>query len=119
MNLDTLWIDMEAETGTLVWRGWCPVRDIDQSDLEHIYLDLDRIRAERTDRQHEERYRALIAARDGAFEPEPEPEETTEPEAAAERRSDEHGISLDQGHFEDLVELAERYHVGLPETVPL
>ena len=84
MNLDTLWIDMEAETGTLVWRGWCPVRDIDQSDLEHIYLDLDRIRAERTDRQHEERYRALIAARDGAFEPEPEPEETTEPEAAAE-----------------------------------
>ena len=42
-----------------------------------------------------------------------------EPEAAAERRADEHGISLDQGHLGDLSELAERYGVPLPETTPL
>ena len=42
-----------------------------------------------------------------------------EPEAAAERRADEHGISLDQRHLGDLSELAERYGVPLPETTPL
>jgi L-2-hydroxycarboxylate dehydrogenase (NAD+) len=42
-----------------------------------------------------------------------------EPEAAAERRSDERGISLDQGHLESLAELAERYELPLPETTPL
>lgn len=42
-----------------------------------------------------------------------------EPEAAAERRSDEHGVSLDRVHLESLQALAERYDVPLPETTPL
>ena len=42
-----------------------------------------------------------------------------EPEAEAERRAEEHGVSLDQSHLEDLQGLAERYEVPLPETTPL
>ncbi len=33
MNLDTLWIDMDAETACLVWRGHCRTRDKDMSDI--------------------------------------------------------------------------------------
>ena len=38
-----------------------------------------------------------------------------EPEAAAERRSAEHGVSLDRGHHESLLELGRRYDLPLPE----
>ncbi len=42
-----------------------------------------------------------------------------EPEAAAERRAEEHGVNLDSGHLESLVDLAGRYEVPLPEMTPL
>ena len=42
-----------------------------------------------------------------------------EPEAGAERRSEEHGVSLDRGHHESLLELGERYDLPLPEATPL
>lgn len=42
-----------------------------------------------------------------------------EPEAAAERRSDERGIGLDAQHLETLETLATRYDLALPETTPL
>ena len=42
-----------------------------------------------------------------------------EPEAAAERRAEEHGVNLDSSHLDSLVALAERYQVPLPETTPL
>jgi LDH2 family malate/lactate/ureidoglycolate dehydrogenase len=42
-----------------------------------------------------------------------------EPEAAAERRTEVHGVSLDLGHLESLRTLAERYDLPLPETTPL
>jgi len=42
-----------------------------------------------------------------------------EPEADAERRSDEQGVSLDQQHLQHLEVLAERYDVPLPETTPI
>jgi len=38
LNLDTLWIDMEAEKLVLVWRGWCPVIDDDYEELLNIFL---------------------------------------------------------------------------------
>jgi uncharacterized protein YjbI with pentapeptide repeats len=36
--LDTLWIDAEAETLVLVWRGAAAVRDQDFSGVEHLFI---------------------------------------------------------------------------------
>ncbi len=38
LNLDTLWVDTEAEKLVLVWRGWCPVRDDDYDEIKHVFL---------------------------------------------------------------------------------
>lgn len=38
MRLDTLWVDMEAETLVLVWRGWCEVLSEAFEDVEHLLI---------------------------------------------------------------------------------
>jgi LDH2 family malate/lactate/ureidoglycolate dehydrogenase len=42
-----------------------------------------------------------------------------EPEAAAERRSEGHGVSLDRGHYQSLLELSDSYDLPLPESTTL
>jgi len=38
LNLDTLWIDMEAEKLVLVWRGWSPVLDDEYEEILNVFL---------------------------------------------------------------------------------
>jgi len=38
LNLDTLWVDMEAERLVLVWRGWTEVCSEDCDEVEHVFL---------------------------------------------------------------------------------
>jgi len=38
MNLDTLWVDMEAEKLVLVWRGASEIKDEDYEEIKHILI---------------------------------------------------------------------------------
>jgi len=38
MNLDTLWVDMEAETLVLLWRGITNVLSEDYEEIQHIFI---------------------------------------------------------------------------------
>lgn len=38
LNLDTLWVDMEAEKLVLVWRGWHPILSDEFEELAHVFL---------------------------------------------------------------------------------
>ncbi len=38
MNLDTLWVDMEAEKLVLVWRGWTKVLSEDYEEIQHVFI---------------------------------------------------------------------------------
>jgi uncharacterized protein YjbI with pentapeptide repeats len=38
LNLDTLWVDMEAEKLVLVWRGWTEVLSEEYEEIQHIFL---------------------------------------------------------------------------------
>ena len=42
LNLDTLWVDMEAEVLTLVWRGLAPAKTPDHEEYSHLYLASER-----------------------------------------------------------------------------
>jgi len=38
MNLDTLWVDTEAEKLVLVWRGWAEVLSEDYEEVQHVFI---------------------------------------------------------------------------------
>ncbi len=38
MNLDTLWVDMEAEKMVLLWRGWAEVLSEDYEEIQDIFI---------------------------------------------------------------------------------
>jgi len=38
INIDTLWVDMEAEKMVLVWRGWTSVLSEEYEEVEHIFI---------------------------------------------------------------------------------
>lgn len=43
LNLDTLWVDMDAEKLALVWRGVSPTLSEDYEDIHHIYIDSEKL----------------------------------------------------------------------------
>jgi uncharacterized protein YjbI with pentapeptide repeats len=38
MNLDTLWVDIEAEKLVLVWRGWTEALSEDYEEVRHVFI---------------------------------------------------------------------------------
>jgi uncharacterized protein YjbI with pentapeptide repeats len=125
MNLDTLWVDMEAEKLVLVWRGVTPVRSEDYEEIQHAFILSEELKnppASLQDCHH--LFLQHLAGREAeeAFAPEaPEPvaeaipeteeEAQEEPETQAERELKEavaraeaqiadlmaeHGIDIDQ-----------------------
>jgi len=55
LNLDTLWVDMEAEKLILVWRGWTEVSSEDYEEVRQIFIiseDLDK-QAQKIEKCHE------------------------------------------------------------------
>jgi len=43
MNLDTLWVDMEAEKLVLVWRGWAEVSSEEPDEIRHGFIKSEEI----------------------------------------------------------------------------
>ena len=43
VNLDTLWVDMEAEKLVLVWRGLTAVQSEEYEEIQHIYIAKERL----------------------------------------------------------------------------
>ena len=37
MNLDTLWVDADAEQAVLLWRGWIPVSSEEAPEIDHVF----------------------------------------------------------------------------------
>ena len=79
MNLDTLWVDMEAEQVVLVWRGWTEVASEDHEDVQDIFVMYEPL-SERP-ASTGQCYQAFVmtrAAADAEFEAAPEPVEPVE-----------------------------------------
>ncbi|MDX2440592.1 MAG: DUF2169 domain-containing protein [Desulfobacterales bacterium] len=45
VNLDTLWVDMEAEKLVLVWRGLTAVQSEDYEEIQHIFIISEKLEA--------------------------------------------------------------------------
>lgn len=60
MNLDTLWVDMEAEKLVLVWRGLMPVSDEEYEELRHLLIVTEPLNEQPLSAQH---YHQLLAER--------------------------------------------------------
>ena len=84
MNLDTLWVDMEAEKLILVWRGVADVRSEELEEVQHVV-----IRSETLDQPSaavqtcEEEFKTRLAAAEAAFQTE-EPPRAESPETPVE-----------------------------------
>jgi len=84
MNLDTLWVDMEAEQVVLVWRGWTQVASEDHEDVQDIFIMSEAL--SQRPASTEECCQAFLitrAAADAEFEAAPEPVDTVEDISAA------------------------------------
>ncbi len=82
MNLDTAWIDMDAETLVLVWRGYVAVRTEKCLEVEHMFVATEPLaEAPAATDACRERFWAALERRedvDEELEPEEEPEEEDE-----------------------------------------
>jgi hypothetical protein len=91
MNLDTLYVDMDSETLSLVWRGVADIKSYDFNELSHVYLASEPLDEQASLDDHKLQFEAIafpalitVAPEEelevAVEEPEPEPE----PEAVEE-----------------------------------
>jgi hypothetical protein len=82
MNLDTLYVDMDSETVSLVWRGVAEIKSHDFRELSHVYLASESLAESAPASDHEKQFLiAITPVAIVAIEPEPaEPVEETKPE---------------------------------------
>lgn len=94
LNLDTLWIDMEAEKLVLVWRGWTEAASEEYEDIQDVYVTTEPLaQPPATVEQHHRKFKVLDAEAGKPFEPEippeaAEPVEEDDPAAAAARQAE-------------------------------
>lgn len=76
MNLDTLWVDMEAEKLVLVWRGVTEVQSEDYEEIQGLFIVSEQLdEAPRSIEDCRKEFLAALAAEDAPFAEEfPEPE---------------------------------------------
>lgn len=86
MNLDTLWIDADALTFHLTWRGLISVATFEALEIKRLGLLVESVDAPELEAAaYVERLDTMIAERDREFEEEPPPDEPEpEPEASDE-----------------------------------
>ena len=98
MNLDTLFVDMDTEQVSLVWRGVAEIKSHDYRELSHVYLAGEQLSESISVDDHKLKFGALIAPAaivpmieedepETEVAPEPEPEQ--EPEPATETDNDD------------------------------
>ncbi|MCI5208936.1 MAG: DUF2169 domain-containing protein, partial [Candidatus Electrothrix sp. ATG2] len=80
MNLDTLWVDMEAEKLVLVWRGVTEVQSEDYEEVNGLFIVSEQIdEPPRSGEDYRKDYLAALAAEEAPFDEElPETESTEE-----------------------------------------
>lgn len=83
LNLDTLWVDMEAEKIVLVWRGWMEVLSEDYEELKHVFILSEPVdKTAQTMEQYKGAFLAALADYDKEWEiSSEEPEEMEEKSA--------------------------------------
>ncbi|MBN2320588.1 MAG: DUF2169 domain-containing protein [Acidobacteria bacterium] len=94
LNLDTLWVDMEAEKLVLVWRGWAEVLSEDYEEVQDLFIMSEPL--ERQPASKEACYQQFLekqAEEEKAWavepeEPEAQPEEDTETPSVAQEKPD-------------------------------
>lgn len=88
MNLDTLWVDMEAGKLILVWRGWVETASEEFEDIQHIFIASERLDApaEPVSTCHQRFLAALVeeGLLEEAAATQPKATPATQPEAAKE-----------------------------------
>ncbi len=90
MNLDTLFVDMDSEQVSLVWRGVAEIKSHDFRELSHVYLASETLGESASQDDHQAQFEAIVFPPPVVPEPtsveeqeaaaEPEPEATTEPD---------------------------------------
>jgi uncharacterized protein YjbI with pentapeptide repeats len=73
MNLDTLWVDMDAERAHLVFRGVVPASDADSSDIVYAWAGLEPVNTQVAGYDIAARADAAIAAEEAQWEIKPKP----------------------------------------------
>jgi hypothetical protein len=98
MNLDTLYVDMDSETVSLVWRGVAEIKSHDYRELSHVYLESESLSAPTSADDHQAKFEALVApvAIVPMFEEEPETEIALEPESKLESEPDKSDEDMDK-----------------------
>jgi hypothetical protein len=98
MNLDTLYVDMDSETVSLVWRGVAEIKSHDYRELSHVYLESESLSAPTSADDHQAKFEALVApvAIVPMFEEEPETEIALEPESKPESEPDKSDEDMDK-----------------------
>jgi hypothetical protein len=110
MNLDTLYVDMDSETLSLVWRGVAEIKSHDFRELSHVYLASESLDEAAAISDYEEQFLAAITpVAIVAFEPEPdEPVVEAEPELELKPEVIEPESETDTGD-EELDKLADEF----------
>ena len=81
MKLDTLWVDMDAEKVTLVWRGSAEVLSDEYEEVRHVFIMSESLEQQPADlRQCSDMFLATLAEAEAAEAIEPEIPEQVEPE---------------------------------------
>ena len=97
MNLDTLWVDMEAEQCVLVWRGVTRVATEDHQELRHVFIASESLSDPPQTTEH---YRELFTQRLLALEEEEaeslDAEEPASPEEESPSSLDEELTALEE-----------------------
>jgi len=102
MNLDTLWVDMDNEQLSLVWRGISQIRTYNFSELSHVYLASEALGEAASLDQHQQQFEAIV------FPPpvEPEPEQEVSEEAAAEKEPESEASAEAESEVDPEIEKA-------------
>ncbi len=97
MNLDTLWVDMEAEKLVLVWRGWVETSSEEHEDIRHVFIKTEELQvsADSISDCHQQFLACMAAERrkwkseseEAPASPAEEPATAAQPEAKAGRAS--------------------------------
>ncbi|MCP4690685.1 MAG: DUF2169 domain-containing protein, partial [Desulfobacterales bacterium] len=113
LNLDTLWVDMEAERLILVWRGVVQVASQEFEEIEHLYLAREKLADPARPVDHYRGlFREILAGEDAEFEvetaeapPETPPLDVEEEMARAEKEIAEASAQLEKSMAEAGVDM--------------
>ncbi len=108
MNLDTLWVDMEAEKLVLVWRGVASVKSDEYEEIKNLYIVSENVVDEKKPKEfYHGEFQKKLAIED-ELPGEVEPEREAEPEPVDDEEETDIDAELERAEAEVRSKLAER-----------